>query len=186
MILQEKNYIRKQKKKYLIHSCIWTGMVLILFGLGMFLTQTRSNYFTISACIMAIVASLFIARLISFNRFKDGDEAKAHILEAMKGSYEIFHSGIIIDATSTSYFEHIVVTSRNIYLIGYNEEKVKKNRLATEKYLVTKGIPAQCIHFLVAKNEVQIKNIALKIERDACVTNGKLEEYSKMINEILM
>lgn len=186
MILQETNYIKKQKKKYLIHSCIWTAVVCVLFALGILLTKTRSNYFTISACVMAIVAALFISRFISFSRFKDGDEEVACLLNRMKGSYQIFHSGIIIDASGTSYFEHIVVTSRSVYLIGYDEAKVRKNRLAAEKSLVNKGIPAQCIHFLIAKNKVQMKNIALRIEKDACVTNEKLEEYSKMINEILM
>lgn len=186
MILQEKNYIRQQKKRYLIHSCIWTGIVFVLFGLGLHLTKTRSNYFTISACVVAIVAALFISRFISFNRFKDGDEAKAGLLEKMKGSYQIFHSGIITTTSGTSYFEHIVVTSRSIYLISYDEEKMKKYRLAAEKSLVNKGISVKSIHFLVAKNEVQMKNITLRIEKDACVTGGKLEEYSKMINEILM
>ena len=186
MILQEKTYIKKQKKKYLIHSCIWTVIVFVLFGLGLLFTKTRSNYFTISACVMAIVAALFISRFISFSRFKDGDEAKACILETMKGCCQIFHSGIIIDDAGTSYFEHIVVTSRGVYLIGYDEAKMKKYRSATERSLVNKGIPAKCIHFLIVRNEVQMKNIALRIEKDACITNGKLEEYSKMINEILM
>lgn len=186
MILQEKNYIKKQKKKYLIHSCIWTVVVFVLFGVGLLLTGTRSNYFTISACVMAIVAALFISRFISFSRFKDGDETRACLLEAMKGNYQIFHSGIIIDASGTSYFEHIVLTSKSIYLIAYDEAKMKKYQLWAEKCLINKGIPTKSIHFLVALNEISMKNIAHRIEKDACVTNEKLEEYSKILNEILM
>lgn len=186
MILQEKNYIKKQKKKYLIHSCIWTVVVFVLFGLGLLLTGTRSNYFTISACVIAIVAALFISRFISFNRFKDGDETRACILEAMKGNYQIFHSGIIIISGKTFCFEHIVLTSKGIYLIAYDKEKVKKHQLWIEKGLISKGISAKNIHFLMAPNEVCMKNIALRIEKDTGVMNEKLEEYSKILNEILM
>lgn len=186
MILQEKDYIKRQKKKYSIHACIWTIIVFILFGIGVLLTGTRSNLFTISACLMAIVAALFITRLISFNRFKDGNEELVRYLEGMKGDYHLFHSGIVLDAKGTSYFEHIVVTSRNIYFISYDEQVVKKNRLRIEENMVSKGLSSKHIHLLVVSNEKQMKNIVHRIEKDAVYLDGKLEEYSKIISETLM
>lgn len=186
MVLQEKSYISKQKKKYMMHSCIWTAVVFMLFGAGLLLTGTRSNYFTVSACIMAIVAALFITRFISYNRFKAGEAAKAEILEQMKGDYHLFHSGIILDSRGTAYFEHLVVTARNVYLISYEGIKTKGQYRWLQETLSQKGIPVKSLHFLLAENEQQMKSIARIIEKDACFTDEKLDTYSKIISETLM
>lgn len=186
MILQEKHYIKKQKKKYTLHACLWTAVVLILFGTGLLLTGTRSNLFTISACVMAIVAALFITRLISFSRFKDGDEKMGQVLEAMKGSYHLYHSGILLDTKGTVYFEHIVVTAQNIYLITYEEKTSKKGCSWVIERLSSQGVPSKNIHFVVIKNETQMKGLAHRIEKDACYTSEKLDNYSKIMNETLM
>ena len=69
MVLQEKNYIAKQKKKYFIWGMCLTLLVFGIFGVGLWLTKTRANLFTVSACVIAIGAALFITRWIRmFNK----------------------------------------------------------------------------------------------------------------------
>ncbi len=186
MIVQGCHYIEEQKKKYLKHTLIWTAVVAVLFGIGLFLAGKRENYFTVIAGVLVLGIALNLSRYIGFRKFKDGKEVSAKILEGMKGSYDLFHSAIIPDARGTAFFEHIVVTSRSMYFISESSEMIKKYRLCLENKLASKGIPMKSIHFVHVDNEVQIKNLAIKIEKDACYTNEKLGEYTKVINDLLM
>lgn len=186
MVLQEKNYIKKQKNKYLKGAIIWTILVIGVYATGMILIGSRASYFTVFAGVLVVGAALNITRFIGYGKFHDGDEAMAQILENMKGSYDIFHSAVIPDNRGTAYFEHIVITSRSIYLITYDEVKLKKFRLWLENKLASKGIPMKHIHIMAIKDSVAMKNLAIRIEKDACYTSNEQEEYTKIINSMLM
>ena len=206
MILQEKNYIEQQKKKYLIRGVLWTMVVLSIFGIGLLLTGTRANLFTVSACLFAIVASLFITRYISFSRYKDGDLKRAQLLENMQGRYHIYHSCIIPYTKGTAYFEHMVVTAEKIYFIAYTKEQVQKYRLCVEEGLGAKGIGPKRLCFLVAKDDYQMESHMKRIEKETVTSHQQeakllegqlaesekspleeaLESYSKKASEILM
>ncbi|MBE6022365.1 MAG: hypothetical protein E7231_03910 [Cellulosilyticum sp.] len=206
MILQEKNYIGKQKKKYLIQSMIWTILVLGIFITGLCLTGTRSNLFTVMACLLAIVASLFITRFISFNRYKDGDEERAKLLESMQGNYHIYHSSIIPCLQGTAYFEHMIVTAKRIYFIAYTKEQVEKYRTHVEEVLGARGISSKDLCFLVASDSKQMDHHKKRIEKEITTSRqldveekkshqaesekspieDTLEAYSNKASEILM
>ena len=72
MILQERNYIKQQKDKYLKSTVIWTACILIIFVAGIFILDTRKSYFTVFAGVLVIGAALNLTRWIGFSRFKDG------------------------------------------------------------------------------------------------------------------
>lgn len=193
MILQEKNYITKQRKKYLIYSVIWTIIVFVLFVAGFLLTNTRKNLFTVSACLMAIVASLYITRCISFSRYKDGDSERAELLEKMGGDYHIYHSAIIPLEKETARFEHIIVSETKIYFIAYTKAQVTKQREAIQTLLAHWGIAPQHLCFLVAQDVSQMKQHTNRIKKDMENNHSlqessasKLDVYSKKISEILM
>ncbi|MBQ1274751.1 MAG: hypothetical protein U0L26_14150 [Cellulosilyticum sp.] len=189
MILQEKDYIHKKKKKYLILSIIWTSMVIAIFIVGLVLTGTRANLFTVSACLLAIVASLFITRCISFGRYKDGDKERAKMLEDLKGNMHIYHSGIVPYDKGTAYFEHILVTTEKIYFIAYTKEQVEKYGKWVQEVLGGKGISSKQIKFLVAQDKDQMKKHTDRIEKELenCDTQkNPIDVYSNKINEILM
>lgn len=187
MIKQEKDYIKRQKKKYLIASSFWSAIVLIIFVTGLILTKTRANLFTVFACVMAIVASLFITRCISFSRFNDCDEERASMLEAMNGTYDLYHSAIIPYASGSAYFEHVVVTELGIYFIAYTKAQVDKYRTWMQELLGTKGIGSSHLYFLVAKDAVQLRHHISHIEKEEkLVSKDRFEDYSNKVNEILM
>lgn len=197
MIKQEKNYIKKQKKKYLLAGIVWSLIVLIIFGIGLLLTGTRANLFTVCACVIAIVASLFITRFISFSRYHDGDEAYAKLLENMTGDYALFHSAIIPGQKGTAYFEHVVVMNQVIYFISYTKEQVKQYRTWIIDGLSLKGIGAAHVHFIVAKDIKQMEQHVARLQKaildhpndvhsEQSEEKGMLEEYANRMNEILM
>ncbi len=193
VILQEKNYIAKQKKKYWVYSIIWTAIVFATFICGLVITKTRKNLFTVSACLTAIVASLYITRLISFSRYKDGDLERAELLEKISGESHIYHSALIPLDKGTACFEHIMVTENKIYFITYTKEQVTKYGQSIQNLLGQFGISAQHVSFLVALDVSQMKQHANRITKEIenrnhtkSETSNKLETYSQKISEILM
>lgn len=182
MILQEKNYIAKQKKKYFIWGICLTIVVFGIFGVGLWITKTRANLFTVSACVMAIGAALFITRWISFSRYRDGNEEIANLIETLPDEVQILHSAIIPYAKGTAYFEHIVVTGSKIYLIAYTKKQVEKYGAAVQEVLETKGILRKQLCFLVIQNVEQMKKYMPKIEEQEKSSN----DYGAKISEILM
>lgn len=186
MIKQEKDYIKKQKKKYSIYTLIWTLVVLGTFGIGIWITGDRANIFTIIAGFLVIGLALSLSRLCVYLKFKDGNAAYGTLLETMKGNYSLFHSCVIPDARTTVLIEHIVVTSRSIYFLVYDEEVLKKNRLWLENRLKAKGVALKQIHFVKLDHENSVKNTMVKIEKDACYTSESLAEYTQLIQELIM
>lgn len=186
MIKQEKDYIKKQKKKYGIYTLIWTVIVFGVFGIGIMLTGERANIFTIFAGFLVIGLALSLSRLCVYLKFKDGNAEYSTMLEQMKGHMHLFHNCIIPDARATILIEHIVVTSRNIYFLVYDEGVLKKNRLWLENRLKAKGMTFSEIHFIQLTHENSVKNAMMKIEKDACYTSERLEEYTRLIEELIM
>ncbi len=186
MIVQTCDYVQRQKKKYLKHTFIWGLVVAVIFGLGLILAGKRENYLTVIAGVLVLGIALNLSRYIGFRKFQDGKLSYAKILEGMKGSYHLFHSGIIPDTRGTAFFDHIIVTSRSIYFISQDHEMMKKYRLTLENKLMSKGVPMKAISFNEVETEVQVKNLAVKIEKDACYSSEKLEEYTRIINDLLM
>ena len=186
MVVQTCDYVERQKKKYLKHTLIWAVVVAFLFGAGFVLAGKRENYLTVIAGVLVLGIALNLSRYIGFSKFHDAKISDAKILEGMKGSYRLFHSAIIPDTRGTAFFEHIVITSRSIYFIGQDSQMIKKYRLGLENKLMSKGVPMKGISFNQVESEVQVKNLVAKIEKDACYTSEKLDEYERIINDLLM
>ncbi|MEG1829420.1 MAG: hypothetical protein RR309_08360 [Cellulosilyticaceae bacterium] len=186
MIKQSRDYIAKRKKHFLMMSGIWTLIIVGLFLFGIAITKDRGNMFTVLAAVMTLGLAQNITRLISFGRYKDPKEKHSKILDNMKGSLGIYHSAVIPDTTATVFFEHIVVTSRNIYFISKDKEMIEKTKGWLAGRLDNKGINSGNIHFIIATDSKGIKNASIKIEKDACYTSEGLDKHNKIIEAILM
>lgn len=186
MVKQEKDYLKQQKKKYLRYTIYWTIGVLAVFVIGIAITGERANYFTLASGLLVVGLALHFSRFMAYRKFKDGDEDYSNYLEGMKGDYNIIHSAVIPDVRATLLVEHIVVTSRNIYFLCYNEQMLKHNRLALENRLLAKGISLKAIQFVKVDTMNALKNIALKIEKDAYFASEALEEKTQIVQELLM
>ncbi|PHV71819.1 hypothetical protein CS063_04485 [Sporanaerobium hydrogeniformans] len=186
MIRQAKNYIQKQKKKYLLWTIVWGLLMASVFAIGILVTKNRGNYFTLVAGLLILPMAINFTRLTSFIRFKDGQESDAKLLEGMKGSYILFHSAIIPDTRTTVLFEHIVVTARSIYFLTTRKEIVAKNKEWIKQRLMAKGLEEKALHFVCLNESNTLKNTVNKMEKDACYTGENLENYAHIIQGMLM
>ncbi|MDF2596617.1 MAG: hypothetical protein K0R69_2958 [Clostridia bacterium] len=186
MIKQEKNYIAVKKKKFLIMTLIWIGAVSAVFFMGLIINGTRNTYFTLVAALFVLPLAQNGTRYLSFNRFKDPDEKHANVLEGMKGSYHLYHGAIVVDTTATVLFEHLIITSRNIYFLTSRKEAIEKHKSWLKQRLVAKGIDSKQVHFVHIDQINTVKNIALRIEKDACYTSEVLDQNSNIFKDMLM
>ncbi len=186
MTLQNRNYISEQKKRYLRNTLLWTIVVVAAFFSGLIIFKTRESYFTVFSGVMVIGVALNFSRYIGFSKFKDGKEEYADLLESIKGNYKLFHSVIIPDNRGTAFFEHLMITSKGLYFLGYQDQVIRTCRLWLENKLASKGIPLEQMHFITLENTAHLKDIILEIEKDNGYLDERLEEYSKVINDLLM
>lgn len=185
MVLQQSNYISKQKKKYLIHSCIWTVVVFATFGIGICVAHTRANLFTISACLFAIVAALFITRWIGFNQYKECNSEWAKELEESFKEGTLFNCSILIQAKEVAYFEHILMLDEDIYFITYNEDE-KKLKPWLISYLRSQGVKEGTLHLVNITSDSKFNHFITKLKRKNLNKNQIATYDSKIIHDILM
>ncbi|MGL6175325.1 MAG: hypothetical protein ACRC1P_12045 [Cellulosilyticaceae bacterium] len=186
MVKQDKTYIAKRKKHFLVQTVIWAVAIIVVFSIGILLTKERGNIFTIFAAIMTLGFAQNLTRFISFNRYKDPKIGHAEILEEMKGNLALYHGAIVPDTTMTVYFEHVVVTAKSMYFISSNKVLIQKTKSWLSNRLMNKGIGESSIHFVIASDEKAIKNASLKIEKDACLASDELEKNINIIEAMLM
>lgn len=186
MIKQKKNYIEEKKKNHLVKALIWAAVIIIIMVAGILLLDTRSSYFTVVAAVLVLPLALHITRFLAFRKYKDPNPKHAGVLEHMKGHYGLYHSAIIPDTTCTLYFEHIVVTTKNIYFISKNQEMIQKAKPILSLRLGNKGIQNSKLHFIYVENGKTIKNATIRIEKDACQVGEALENTMKIIDGMLM
>lgn len=186
MIKQEKDDITKRKKKFLIMSLVWGCSVFAISLIGFIMTRSKNNYLSLIAIMLVLPLAQNITRFISVNRFKDPNPEYAAVLEQMKGSYQLFHSAVIADTMGTVLFEHLIVTSKSIYLLSCNKNSIDANSGWIQNRLSAKGIERKQIHFIHIASINNIKNAALKIEKDACYTSEVLDQNTKTVETMLM
>lgn len=186
MIKQKRNYIKEQKRNHLIKALIWAAVILIIVITGFVLLKTRTSYFTVVASVLVLPFALHITRFLAYGKYKDPCPKQAALLENMKGSYGLYHSAIIPDNTCTLYFEHIIATTKNIYFISSNKEMIQKAKPILTLRLENKGIQINKLHFIYAESGKTIKNIKIRVEKDACLTGEALKNTMKIIDGMLM
>lgn len=186
MIKQRKDYIQNKKKHHLIRALIWGSIVLIIFGIGLAVMSTRESKFTLVAALFVLPFGLHLTRYFSYAKYKDPGPKEASVLEHMKGTYTLYHSVIIPDSTTTFYFEHVVVTSRNIYFITKDEEGMSKAKPILNLRLKSKGLAESQLRYIHGSDLTAIKNASLKIQKDACFSDEQLGNNTKIIDAIIM
>ena len=186
MIKQEKDYIKSKKKKHLLQACLWGGLMIVIFIVGLFVMKERANTFTLIAALLVLPFALHLTRYFSYAKYKDPSPKQSTILERMKGTYALYHSVIMPDSTGALYFAHVVVTSRNIYFMSKDETMISKAKAMLANRLKSKGIQATQLKFIHTSDATSIKNAALKIQKDACFSDEQLGNNTKIIDSMIM
>lgn len=186
MIKQEINYISKKKKKFLMMTLLWTTIVLCVFITGLVITGTRSTYFTLVATLFVLPLVQNMTRYIAFYRFKDPSIEYASILEQMQGNYQLFHGVIMPDDHTTVFFEHLIITSEKLYFLTYDKEIIQKYQSFFENKLLNKGIDPKNIHFVEIADLKSLNVIISQIEKQINKGSDGLENYSKLLEAMMM
>ena len=186
MVKQKKNYIAEKKKNHLIKAGIWGCIILAIMAVGILLLDTRSSYFTVVAAVLVLPLALHITRFIAFAKYQDPSAKQAERLEQIKGNYGLYHSAIIADTSGTFYFEHIIVTAKNIYFITKDQQVIEKAKPILVSRFENKGISSNTLHFIHVDQDKTIENIALKVEKEANQVGETLETTIKIMDGMLM
>lgn len=187
MVKQSKTYIAEQQSHYLKRVFLWTAVMLVIFFMGIFITGSKSNYFTVAAGVLVMAVALYLSRYIGFKHFKDGHAKWAEIIENEGKDYGIIHSAIMPNEKYSAYFEHIVLTGRAFYFLTYNEKMIQKAHIDLENKLVNKGIDYTQVSFLVLKDEADVIKVMKMIKQNTpTVESAEVEAQIQIINDLLM
>lgn len=186
MIKQTKDYIQKKKKKHLIHAIIWGSVVAVIFIMGLIVMEKRANEFTLVAALFILPFALNLTRYFAYAKYKDPNPKYASVLEHMKGTYALYHSVIVPESTTNLYFEHVVITARNVYFISKSEEMIARAKPILNVKLMQKGIPQGAQRYIHASDKTAIKNASLKIQKDACFSDEQMGNNTKIIDAMMM
>ena len=186
MVKQKKNYIAEKKKKHLIKAGMWGCIIFVIMVTGILLLDTRASYFTVVAAVLVLPLALHITRFVAFVKYQDPSIDQAERLEQIKGNYVLYHSAIIADPLGTFYFEHIIVTAKNIYFITKDQQVIEKAKPILAVKLENKGVSAKSLHFIHVSQGKTIEKIACKIEKEANQVDEVLETTIKIIDGMLM
>lgn len=186
MVIQSKDYIKKQKKKYGIKTFIWICIVASMYVTGYIVFDTRNNFLTVGAAVCVLGIAQNLVRFLSFGRFKDPEEAFSEAIDAMAGMVHVFHGAIIPDTKDTIGMDHIIVTDNRIYLLNKNEKVFQKYRILLENKFLAKGIDIHQLQFIKVDTLEKLRGVIAKIQKEMGIQEQSLTEKSKIINEMLM
>ena len=186
MVKREKDYLKKQKKKYLRGTIIWLIIMLSIFSLGYFLNRTRNNIFTVIAALFVLPVAQDMTKLIAILKFNDPDAEISKRLEEIKGDYSLFHGILVPDQSSVYYYDHILVTGSKIYCIIDSATNIAKKKEVFEKKIKAKGIPLKTVIYIENYKTKTKGNMFKKIERNVEISNENLNEYTQLIAQMMM
>ena len=187
MIKQCKTYAADKQSYYLKRVCLWTIVMLGIFFIGILITGSKANYFTVAAGVIVMAVALYLSRYIGFKHFKDGHAQWAQIMEDESSDYAVFHSAIIPNEKYTAYFEHVILTGNAFYFLTYDEKMIQKAHIDLENKLVNKGIDYAQILFFVLKDEADVKKVMETIKQNTpTVESAEIERQIRIINDLLM
>ncbi|NLI89036.1 MAG: hypothetical protein GX366_01305 [Epulopiscium sp.] len=187
MIIREKDYLKKRKRKYLLASLMWLVIMFAIFLLGYMTTKTRGNIYTVLAAILVLPVAQYSTQLFVILRFKDPDPETSKQLESIKGKYSLFHSALIPDEKRILYFDHIFVTGSKIYCIMENPKDINDTKRILNKKLKAKGISLNKVVYIEKEKTKDLGNLFKKIEKDAIIEREEdLKEYTQLIAQMMM
>lgn len=159
-ILQEGDYISKRKRKYLIRTIISLGIMMIIFIIGLALTKTRNNMFTLFSVLFTLVVAQYGVQYISIMKYRDGDPEISKKLSDLPDIYIVWHSALFGDQKGMAFFDHIIITDKKIYCMTDQVTKsYDGNVLHMKRIVENKGLKNQVIFIKNQKDDfIQLIN----------------------------
>jgi hypothetical protein len=186
MVKQPKNYIKKRKQHFLGHTILWACIIVAVVSLGRILTHEKNNLWTVFAALCVLPLAQNLTRYLAFVKFNDPKKEMSEQLEHMQGAYYLYHSMIVPEQTGTYYYEHGIITARNIYFLTSDPTNLGKSKTAIAQTLQMKGVPASSLQFIYLDNAKTLDKVCKKIEKDSIFSDDTLDEKAMILEGILM
>lgn len=107
-------YIENNKKKAIIRTAVFLGIVLILFLTGIFLKHTQKNVFSILAALFCLPTGWSGVNLIMFLKAKGCSKEDYDVIEAHRGNLLIHYDHIITSYEKNYYVAASTILDKNI------------------------------------------------------------------------
>lgn len=187
MIIQEKNYLKNKKIKFLKGTVIWFIIMITIFIVGYVLNGTRKNIFTVLAAILVLPVAQYATQLLTIWKFQDPEKEISELFESIQGNYNLFHSVLIPDKKEIINFDHIIVTGENIYCIINKHPDIAYIKKLFNTKIVAKGIPLKTMMYIELDKVKNKQKLLTKIEVATRRENEKnLKEYTQLIAQMMM
>ncbi len=184
--LQPQDYLKRQKKKYLSRALFWGGISVCIFAIGLFYTRERATNYTLIAALFVLPFGLDMTRYLSYVRYPSPQIAVASRLEAMTGTYALYHAAVLPDTTQTFYFEHLIITPEQLYLVTPNEQTIQKATPILQTRLQAKGFIGENVHFVHIADEQALETLILEVQNHAHGDEERIACHTKRIVPMMM
>lgn len=122
--------------------------MIFIFIIGIIITKTRNNVFTVLAALLTLVVAQYGVQIISIIKYKDGDSKVAKTLSELPNNYVVWNSALLGDNIGMTFLEHIIITDKEIVCILDSMDKnYQANVKSMERIAQNKGI-TQSIVFI--------------------------------------
>lgn len=117
-------YLDKKRKSGMIKVVVNLLVIIIIFVVGLLLTKTKSNYFTVAAVLLTIPLAYFITGLAAIGSFRSLSGEKMQEFAAVTGTNAVTAYDLLLTVKEKQlYAGAVLFTSAEVVLYT---EKVKK------------------------------------------------------------
>ena len=120
-------YIDRKRSRLIMSAVLNVVLVVSLFAIGLILTKTKSNYYTVVAVLMTVPLAYFVTGLAAIGSFKSLGEEKWQEFQELTGSFvdAISATDLILTVKEKQmYAGAVLFTTAEVVLYTENAKKL--------------------------------------------------------------
>ena len=120
-------YIDRKRSRLIMSAVLNVVLVVSLFAIGVILTKTKSNYYTVMAVLMTVPLAYFVTGLAAIGSFKSLGEEKWQEFQELTGSFvdAISATDLILTVKEKQmYAGAVLFTTAEVVLYTENAKKL--------------------------------------------------------------
>lgn len=120
-------YIDHKRSRLIMSAVLNVVLVVSIFAIGLILTKTKSNYYTVMAVLMTVPLAYFVTGLAAIGSFKSLGEEKWQEFQALMGSFvdAISATDLILTVKEKQmYAGAVLFTTAEVVLYTENAKKL--------------------------------------------------------------
>lgn len=178
-IIHEKDYIQKQKLKYIVLSSIFLIIILIFYTLYIINSKSAlKNYFIVLGALFAVPAGISITRYILFFKYKDCNSKIADELSTLPSYCYIINNALFTNGNKNKFIDNIVIINNNIICIVDSSKKYSLEAVnLLDSILKTKGIDYKLVNMSLDKYNLSILNKYLENQQNDSQIFNTIKTY---------